>query len=335
MSEEQKDKNKLEPHVIRMADFSDPKPFKTTQGVFHSYTYLPFLGWLPPVELNIVLFLLMIGLAVALPQPGWGRKAAGFVLAILGLLAALALLFGMVYVGMLVYQLYIRRFGAARTARRLKHPDPEVRRMAALDLWSWGEPAKAAVPALIEALNDPDERVRDQAVQALGRIGPAALPAVPALTESLKTSETAWEVASALGAIGRSAAAAVPALAAALGHPSHLVRSAAAEALGKIGPGAGASVSALAAVLQDSDPHVRWRAAEALGEIGAAAATAVPALIRNLQDEESYWQAARTLGRIGGGSPEAAAALTALLQHRDAKHRAEAESALARLRPPA
>ncbi len=46
-----------------------------------------------------------------------------------------------------------------------------------------GPTAKAAVPALIEALKDPEWDVRSYAAQALGRIGPEAKAAVPALIE--------------------------------------------------------------------------------------------------------------------------------------------------------
>jgi HEAT repeat protein len=52
-----------------------------------------------------------------------------------------------------------------------------VRRRAAEALRLIGDPA--AVPGLVEALNDPDYRVRDEAVQALERIN--TIPARAAL----------------------------------------------------------------------------------------------------------------------------------------------------------
>jgi HEAT repeat protein len=48
-----------------------------------------------------------------------------------------------------------------------------------------GPAAKAAVPALIEALGDPDAAVRFPVCVALREIGPEAREAVPALTKAL------------------------------------------------------------------------------------------------------------------------------------------------------
>jgi HEAT repeat protein len=47
--------------------------------------------------------------------------------------------------------------------------------------------AKAAVPALLEALRSPSLLVRPAVIRALGEIGPDASAAVPALVEMLKT----------------------------------------------------------------------------------------------------------------------------------------------------
>jgi HEAT repeat protein len=61
-----------------------------------------------------------------------------------------------------------------------------VRSDAAMALGGIGPAAKAAVPALIEALNDKGFNVRYWAATSLGQIGPAAKDAVPALIEALK-----------------------------------------------------------------------------------------------------------------------------------------------------
>ena len=57
---------------------------------------------------------------------------------------------------------------------------------AAAALGCMGEPARGAVPALIEALKDDSEWVRRNAADTLGNIGPLARSAVPALIEALR-----------------------------------------------------------------------------------------------------------------------------------------------------
>lgn len=67
----------------------------------------------------------------------------------------------------------------------LKAPAPYTRNAAAYSISGMGPAAKAAVPALIEALNDPAAAVRFPVCVALKEIGPDAKEAVPALTKAL------------------------------------------------------------------------------------------------------------------------------------------------------
>jgi len=67
----------------------------------------------------------------------------------------------------------------------LKADAPQVRNAAAYEISGLGPEAVAAVPALIEALNDPLEVVRYPVCVALREIGPGAKDAVPALTKTL------------------------------------------------------------------------------------------------------------------------------------------------------
>ncbi len=323
-----------DPFKIKVADFSKPRPFKTVQGAMHSYTYLPFIGWLPPVELNIMIALIAIALAISLPQPTIGRKLLAFVMVFVAI-AIFAAAF-VAFIGLLSWlnRRYFLLLGRSRLARRLKNPNVEARRDAAWTLGTWEADAAPAASALIEALRDSDKTVRERAVDALGRIGPGAHAAVPALVAMIPGSETAWEIAAALGKIGPEAEPAVPALIELLRGSTDLNRSTAAEALGNIGSRAAAAVPGLIAALADSYYITRANAAAALAKIGEAATPALPALIKALEDKETYWQAARSLGRLGAGSKEAEAALTALLTHPDERHREEAERALARLVPP-
>ena len=96
-----------------------------------------------------------------------------------------------------------------------------------------GPDAKAAVPALIKALEDDDESVRTAAARALGNIGPAAKEAVPSLILALRDDE--WSIredtAEALGKIGPAAKEAVPYLQKALHDPEEEVRASATKAL--------------------------------------------------------------------------------------------------------
>ncbi len=63
----------------------------------------------------------------------------------------------------------------------LKAAAPVVRNAAAYEIAGMGAAAAAAVPALIEALDDPMAVVRFPVTVALGEIGPGASAAVPRL----------------------------------------------------------------------------------------------------------------------------------------------------------
>lgn len=63
----------------------------------------------------------------------------------------------------------------------LKELAPQTRNAAAYEIAGLGPAAAAAVPALIEALDDPSPVVRFPVTVALGEIGPAATAAVPRL----------------------------------------------------------------------------------------------------------------------------------------------------------
>ena len=160
--------------------------------------------------------------------------------------------------------------------RRIKSKNVEVRVDAAEAL---GQIGPAAIMALIQALKDKgDSSVRYSSGKALGQIGPKAKAAVPALAQALKD-EDEWvraNAAEALGRIGPEAKAAVPALIQALKNEDVLrVRWGAAEALGQIGPAAKQAVPALAQALKDIEdsysPYFRESAVEALEKINIEA----------------------------------------------------------------
>ena len=63
----------------------------------------------------------------------------------------------------------------------LKAQAPQTRNAAAYEISGLGPAAAAAVPALIDALDDPEPSVRFPVTVALAEIGPAAKAAVPKL----------------------------------------------------------------------------------------------------------------------------------------------------------
>jgi HEAT repeat protein len=80
------------------------------------------------------------------------------------------------------------RIGAAAVpalVESLQNPDAAVRLKAIEVLGRMGADAKDAVPHLIRLLDDPDLNVRKAAARTLGRIGPAAQQAVPSLMKTL------------------------------------------------------------------------------------------------------------------------------------------------------
>ena len=151
----------------------------------------------------------------------------------------------------------------------LQNQDSAVRNGAAVALGKIGKDANEAVPALKKALDDQDFQVRSSAMQALGFIDRKAV--VPFLIEEL-SSEKAWERYSATHALrtfGKEAVSAVPALIKTIKEDKDSwVRTSATTALGSIGKDAHTAIPTLINSLQDSDEKVRYGAAYALGSIG-------------------------------------------------------------------
>ncbi len=155
----------------------------------------------------------------------------------------------------------------------VKMRDPASRWMAIVALGEMGSEARAAVPHLIEALEDADAPVRWDAAKTLGRIGPAAGSAVPALAALVNDPSDALvrqHAVTALGRIGRNAKGAVPAPIHALKEPPLGIHVQAAEALIQIGVPA---VPALIEAMKDEDRAFRGHAADTLRRIAAGYGT--------------------------------------------------------------
>jgi HEAT repeat protein len=93
----------------------------------------------------------------------------------------------------------------------LKAPAPQTRNAAAYEIAGMGPAAVAAVPALIEALDDPVAAVRYPITIALLEIGPGAKAAVPRLLQMMEEEINDEIAASARRALKRIDPAAVPA----------------------------------------------------------------------------------------------------------------------------
>ena len=92
----------------------------------------------------------------------------------------------------------------------LKAPAPQTRNAAAYEIAGMGAEAAAAVPALIEALDDPVPSVRFPVTVALMEIGPGAKAAVPRLQQMVDEEINDEIAASARRALKRIDPSAVP-----------------------------------------------------------------------------------------------------------------------------
>jgi HEAT repeat protein len=186
----------------------------------------------------------------------------------------------------------------------LTHEDPRVRAGAACALCN-GYRAKAApaVPALTRCVAETCPDLKEYAIRALGEIGPSAKAAVPALKNALHDEDKSnrVEIAKALWHIEQQPEDVVPIFADILENDPD-ARYDCAECIKEMGPWAAAAVPALIKALQDNEDTTRSNVAEALGEIGPQAAAAIPALIETLEHDKYCFakgNAAEALGKIG------------------------------------
>jgi len=164
------------------------------------------------------------------------------------------------------------------------------RAAAAATIGDMGSPA--AIPALIDALEDPERDVRAAATRSLALLGAAV--AVEPIVEEL----AAGRVQRAVGgwALMRIGSPALTRLRGLLRHDDANVRATAAELIGLIGE---ASDSAeLIALLRDPSAEVRAKSAHALGRLGAGEAAA---MLRGALGDRIFFvraAAARALGQL-------------------------------------
>jgi HEAT repeat protein len=189
-----------------------------------------------------------------------------------------------------------------------------TRRQAALTLGRLGPHGVAAVPVLMELLDDGDDSEtspRLVAIQALGLFGPLARDATPRLASLLADDSISYltrlSAIETLSQVGPHHPKAIPALIARVQTVSQTdneqeLRRATIEALGIIGPAASVATPMLLRVLDDLDDSLRRETVTSLGKIGVQDDTTVEALLeRFLADESPAVQeaAATALERIG------------------------------------
>ena len=152
--------------------------------------------------------------------------------------------------------------------------DPDVQHEVLFALAKIGPGAKAAVPKLIETLQNSEGPACYGACYALGSIGSDAIDAKPALRKTLKGEDeslclfSAWALAQIDPGCTETCGETVPVLVQGLEDENAQFRMQAASALQCLGPLAKPAAGALKKALQDEDEHVRQAAAEALKAIG-------------------------------------------------------------------
>ncbi|MCB9789010.1 MAG: HEAT repeat domain-containing protein, partial [Deltaproteobacteria bacterium] len=206
---------------------------------------------------------------------------------------------------------------------------------------------KAAVKALLSALNDSSETMRLNAIRALGLVGAEAGEVVGARLLELAEGDPSGRVrraaASARARIARPEPAArtrepegfalegfeerllevaalakaaksldVDRLVRALGDGRAVVRANAARGLGVLGKAAHGAVRSLAVLMRDQEPPVRLAAAEALGSLAHEPDIAVVALTRALRDGPESLRPA-VLAAVGAFGAAAAEPLMGML----------------------
>ncbi len=219
-------------------------------------------------------------------------------------------------------------------------------------LYAWGqEPNAADIKKLIAGLDNEDASVRGDNIQRLGNLGPEGRAAIPALIERLQdkgrfspsidhlsSSFEHGEImirGAAFDALGKIGLEAVPALVEVLAGNDVDARYEALEVISKIGPGARTSVSRVASLVSAPEKRIRRAALSALVHIDQDGSVAVPLLQKLIQgDDESLRQYAADSLRQYPKHPQMLSILTRALKSADPAVRGEAARILGNLPGP-
>ena len=237
---------------------------------------------------------------------------------------------------------------------KLENGDIGDRDRAATAVGMIGEPAQAAVPALIRVLEDEISWTRRNATESLDPFGPSPSNQKPkGLPEAFRREMVRCAVTWAFGQIGPPAIDAVPVLLLALKDPNWVVRSNAVRSLGQIGKQDITLLPDLIRAMNDESWDVRVNAAYAvyrtdrskwdivlplltealnhekdfirsdavdvLGDIKAPIQDVIPLLVKALNDENASVRRGtpEALGKIG--DPAAVPMLRKNLTHRNSR----------------
>ena len=228
----------------------------------------------------------------------------------------------------------LRQFPAAAVTELtglLNDPQPAIRAVAAKGLGSLQKQAIAAVPSLLQRLQD-DKDVQTAVIEALSEIRDGSDSVRDGLRSHLKGVEAQVRIAAArcLVDLGIDDGSAMEVLAAELKSKIDGHRRTAALAIRRLEGRAEPMISSLIAALCDVDDDVRQTVTEALGQIGSK--EAVPALIAMLYDSSDFVAsaAAKSLGQC----PDAELAVPELIKVCASEHhfiRNSAAEALGRI----
>ena len=180
-----------------------------------------------------------------------------------------------------------------------------------------GKEARAAIPALIDALKTQSVDVRREAALALGSVTKGTEDGVLALIGALSDEdiEVRSNAADALAEIGTKAKQAVPELLLLLRKDQNqsIARGKAIIALASTGKDSEEVISALIQELKGGDAR---NAALSLGRIGPPAKAAIPLLLQTLKNDnqEIRLYSLKALVRIDRNEPEVLAALNSALE---------------------
>ena len=167
--------------------------------------------------------------------------------------------------------------------------EPVIRAFTAKALWSIEGRTEPVVSVFIELLSEPQPAVRQLAAYVLGTMGPKASEALPELRRAMKEQAglTCIYLSEATARIDPSDRESIGILIENLQNDDKACRLLAAHSLGSLDSQehCGPVVRALASALHDRDAEIRTAAALSLGSYGLRAKQAVPDLTRMTSDE--------------------------------------------------
>lgn len=221
-------------------------------------------------------------------------------------------------------------------AAKLKDPEVEIRREAALTLGALQEAARSATPQLEAALDD--EHARVAATFALGQIGQvsdsgkAKIQANATSQDKFLSTVSYWTLARLNPGDKELHRKAAEQLVQRVLDKDPYVRVAAARAMAALPPAPEITMPIWEKALANADETTAHHAMDALASLGPAA---VPRLIDVLKHPKLRVQSAHILGLIGPPAAPAAEALAKLVADGDSRVALEATLALAKIGPDA